>query len=69
MLVLGVQVALALVILMLGCTILGQLPAATRGMEEAFTAADRVSLIKSYARWTGVIHALWLGTLTLMYVR
>jgi len=63
------QVALALVILMLGCTIFGQLPAVVRGTETSSTAVDRVALIKSYARWTGVIHALWLGALVLMYVR
>ena len=63
------QVALALVILMLGCTIFGQLPAVARGAVTPLSTEGRAELIKSYARWTGVIHALWLGALVLMYVR
>ena len=61
--------ALALVILMLGCTLFGQLPLVTVEPEELPCAESRQTMIKGLARWTGIIHFLWLITLVLMYVR
>ena len=61
--------ALGLVILMLGCTLFGQLPAVTTDPEEVVSAERRKRMITGLARWTGVIHFLWLLTLVLMYVR